>query len=76
MAEESKQRVSYDVFVSEFHETMRTSFNSYLVGMEACTHPVELLEQHEEFVLFTSMIYAELTEVISSAIEGDPSDYH
>lgn len=65
-----KVRVSYDVFVSEFHETMRESFTSYLKGLEACTHPADLLEQHAEFVLFTSRIYAELTDVVDSAVDA------
>lgn len=68
--EDDKERVTYDVFVTEFHETMRQSFNSYLEGLEHCTHPAELAEQHSEFVLFTSLIYAELTEIVNSAVES------
>lgn len=67
------ERVTFDVFSTEFSQTMTYSFSSYLKGLETCTTPEEMMALHEEFVLFNSKVYAQLTEVVDSA---EHTDYH
>jgi len=73
---EDAERVTFDVFATEFHETMHESFGTYLKGIETCTEPNELLILHTEFVLFTSKVFAELNEIVNSAEEASEEDYH
>lgn len=70
------ERVTFDVFITEFEETMAYSFEQYLRGLHACQTPEEIFMQHTEFVLFTSRVYAQLEEVADSAETATASDYH
>lgn len=70
------KRVTFDVFVTEFENTMAYSFEQYLRGLHACQTPEEVFIQHSEFVLFTSQVYAQLEEVADSAQYSTPEDYH
>lgn len=69
-------RVTFDVFVTEFENTMAYSFEMYLRGLQKCQTPEEVRVQHEEFLLFTSTIYGQLQDVADSAEYATPEDFH
>ena len=65
-----KERVTFDVFATDFTEEMYQSFQRYIRELEQCQSPEELLALHHEFVEFTVLIYSELLEVAESATSG------
>jgi len=67
-----KERVTFDVFATDFVDEMYAGFQRYLHQAEMCQSPEELLALHEQFVEFTVTIYSELVEVADSAT----TNYH
>lgn len=68
------ERVTFDVFSTEFSQTMSHSFGQYLKGLELCSTPEEMLQLHEEFLLHISTVYGQLGEVVDTAVDVTP--YH
>jgi len=70
----NKERVTFDVFATEFEQTMAESFEMYLRGLHYCGTPEELFGQQLDFMLFNIKVFKELIEVADSAEPA--TDYH
>jgi len=73
-----EQPVTYDVFVTEFSNVMKESFNEYQKALMEAGQPEEVLELHAEFLVFATNTYSHLIESIveSRGIIGFKNGHH
>jgi hypothetical protein len=72
------QAVTYDVFITEFSNVMRESFEEYQRALMEAEQPEEVLELHAEFLMFITTTYSGLIDSIveSRGIIGFKNGHH